>query len=217
MIIASGCKVRTSEPGAGMSKTIAIVGTIAFGCAVIGATALYFHKDQTATGQASASSQVAIGEPEKRAAEPVATAQAIATVEATKLPTPIEHAVPKVVPQVAASGGIKTNSAAVLTEPERPQVNWDQTASVDLVQPRAVQPHSSSSLPTVPATQVVTAQPVTAPAPVATPVPPAAPALTKSAPETLVVTAPRKVQIANIDVETLSRGNSLTIQLPRRR
>ena len=63
-----------------------------------------------------------------------------------------------------------------------------------------------------------------APAPTAAPMPSAQPGKsvakvpTSTSPvESVIITAPRRVQTANVDIDTIGRGNSLTIQLPRKK
>jgi hypothetical protein len=106
--------------------------------------------------------------------------------------------------------------------------NLPVVASNDAVPPRpeSVRPAASKPMPDVNTVLAPQARRETAPMAVQGPVQSAqmdpAPTPAKTSPalastEAVIVTAQRPQQVARVDVESLSRGNSLTIQLPKRR
>jgi hypothetical protein len=140
---------------------------------------------------------------------------------AATTPLPV-HLTPVSSPKSSAP----SNDQATAATPQSSSLPFVASTQADLPQRAFASPPASVPIPN--------ANPVLAPqarhetAPVAVPKPAQAaqldPALTqaKSAPaltptEAVIVTAQRPQQIARVDVESLSRGNSLTIQLPKRR
>jgi hypothetical protein len=119
-----------------------------------------------------------------------------------------------------------SNQQVTVATPQSSSLPFVATNQAD--RPPRVIASPQASVPNPNASPILTPQARLDAAPVAVPKPAQAahldPALTqaKTAPalahaEAVIVTAPRPQQMARVDVESLSRGNSLTIQLPKRR
>jgi hypothetical protein len=139
----------------------------------------------------------------------------------TDTPPPV-HLTPVSPPKSSAP----SDDQATVATPQASSLPFVATTQADLP-PRALA-SPPAPVPTPNANPVLAPQAHHEAAPVAVPKPAQAalldPALTqaKKAPalaptEAVIVTAQRPQQIARVDVESLSRGNSLTIQLPKRR